>query len=68
MAVQSAMPHQLLGFEIDDTRGILLSLEIIANASADQQRMQSTNKGKQSSRRSRMRSKNPNYSSQSRKK
>ncbi len=52
-----AMPHDYLGFEKDDVNGILLSIEMISQANAEQERLMKSNKGAQAHRRARMRSK-----------
>jgi len=64
MAVQSAMPHQLLGYELDDVEGVLLSLTIISAVSKKQEHEMKNppNKAKANPRRDRMKNKtNPKY-------
>lgn len=57
------MPHQLLGYELDDVEGVLISLHIMNEVAKEQQRSANnpTNKSKQNTRRDRMKRKNPGY-------
>jgi|SaaInl7_100m_RNA_FD_contig_31_1081678_length_416_multi_3_in_0_out_0_2 hypothetical protein len=57
------MPHQLLGYEIDDVKGVLMSLSIM-NAVSEKQQSEAknpTNNSKQQARRNRMNKKKPGY-------
>jgi len=57
------MPHQLLGYDIDDVEGVLISLTIMNEVAKEQnkQAVSPTNKSKQNPRRDRMKSKKPGY-------
>jgi hypothetical protein len=57
------MPHQLLGYDIDDVEGVLTSLSIMNEVAKAQNRQiqNPTNKSKQNPRRDRMNAKKPGY-------
>ena len=57
------MPHQLLGYDIDDVEGVLISLTIMNEVAKAQNRQiqNPTNKSKQNPRRDRMNAKKPGY-------
>ena len=55
------MPHEYLGFEKDNFAGLLLSIEMVANANREQTRAMKSNKGKQNARRGRMHGKQPHH-------
>jgi hypothetical protein len=57
------MPHQLLGYDIDDVEGVLMSLSIMNEVAKKQQSAANnpTNKSKQNTRRDRMNRKKPGY-------
>jgi len=63
MAIPSAMPHQLLGYDIDDVEGVLLSIAIISQVSKKQEHAAKhpTAKSKANPRRERMMAKKPGF-------
>jgi hypothetical protein len=63
MNIQSCMPHQLMGYDLDDVEGILMSISIVNEVAKKQEAMAKhpTNKNKSSGRKARMRAKNPGY-------